>query len=86
MRKYIKAIAVMVGLLTLWGGLAAARAQGVYHHGYVNHHGGYVQPHWQSHPDHSYNNNWSVYPNMNPHTGAWGTHQPTWNDRYPNRY
>lgn len=43
---------------------------------YVNGHyrndGTYVQPHWRSSPDNSYNNNWSVQPNVNPHTGEQG--------------
>ncbi len=42
-------------LATVW--TAAASAQSVYHQGYTNQNGTYVQPHYQSSPDHSYNNN-----------------------------
>ena len=51
--------------------------------GYYRSNGTYVAPHWRSSPDHSYNNNWSVSPNVNPYTGVQGTRQPTWNDRAP---
>jgi opacity protein-like surface antigen len=62
---------------------AAAFAQSVYHQGYTTRNGTYVPPHYQSAPDSSYNNNWSVSPNTNPYTGQSGTHSPTWNDRTP---
>jgi hypothetical protein len=58
-------------------------AQGIYHNGYVQQNGTYVQPHYQSAPDQSYNNNWSTSPNVNPYTGQQGTRQPTYNDRPP---
>ena len=45
--------------------------------------GAYVPPHRRSTPDHSYNNNWSVRPNVNPYTQQQGTLEPTWNDRPP---
>ncbi len=51
--------------------------------GYYRSNGTYVAPHWRSSLDHSYNNNWSVSPNVNPYTGVQGTRQPTWNDRAP---
>lgn len=38
--------------------------------------GTYVQPHMRSAPDHTPLNNWSVKPNVNPYTGAPGTHNP----------
>jgi hypothetical protein len=38
--------------------------------------GTYVQPHWRTTPDSSYNNNWSTSPNINPHTFQQGTRQP----------
>jgi len=60
-----------------------AWAQDVYVHGYMRHDGTYVAPHYRSHPDSSYNNNWSVSPNVNPHSGQMGTRSPTWNDRAP---
>jgi hypothetical protein len=61
-------------------------AQDVYHQGYTTQNGTYVAPHYQSAPDHSYNNNWSVSPNVNPYTGQMGTRQPTYNDRPPAPY
>lgn len=54
--------------------------------GYYRNNGTYVQPHMRSTPDSSYNNNWSVSPNVNPYTGTQGTHVPTYNDRPPATY
>jgi hypothetical protein len=64
----------------LAAGSAAAQN---YHRGYTTNNGTYVPPHYQSTPDRSYNNNWSVSPNTNPYTGQMGTRAPTWNDRPP---
>ena len=77
---------VGLALALLVGSFGAVSAQGVYHQGYTNHNGTYVQPHYQSAPDRSYNNNWEVVPNSNPDTGQMGTRQPTYNDRPPNSY
>ncbi len=41
--------------------------------GYYRRNGTYVQPHYRSNPDGNPYNNWSTYPNINPHTGARGT-------------
>jgi opacity protein-like surface antigen len=57
-----------------------------YVQGYVRKDGTYVQPHYRSSPDSSYNNNWSVQPNVNPYTGEVGTKSPTWNDQPPSDY
>lgn len=46
-------------------GLAGPAVAQNYHRGYVTRNGTYVAPHWQSTPDRSYNNNWSVRPNVN---------------------
>jgi len=54
-----------------------------YVHGYTRSNGTYVAPYYRSSPDSSYNNNWSVSPNVNPYTGQQGSHSPTWNDRPP---
>jgi len=51
--------------------------------GYYRSNGTYVQPYYRSSPDRSYNNNWSVSPNVNLYTGKAGILQPTWNDRPP---
>jgi hypothetical protein len=40
--------------------------------------GTYVQPHWRTMPDSSFNNNWSTSPNVNPHTFQQGTRGVTW--------
>jgi len=45
----------------------------VYVRGYVRSNGTYVQPHYRSNPDGNFHNNWSTYPNVNPHTGSIGT-------------
>jgi len=50
---------------------------------YYRKNGTYVPAHYRSHPDHSYNNNWSVSPNVNPYTGKPGTKHPTPDDKPP---
>lgn len=50
----------------------------VYVQGYYRNDGTYVQPHYRSSPDNSRNNNWSVYPNVNPYTGQRGTLRPSY--------
>lgn len=51
--------------------------------GYMKKNGTYVAPHYRSHPDKSYNNNWSVKGNVNPFTGKPGTKKPTPDDKPP---
>ena len=51
-----------------------------YVQGYLKGNGTYVQPHYRSSPDRSYNNNWSTRPNVNPYTGQRGTLAPRAND------
>ena len=41
--------------------------------GYLRSNGTYVQPHYQTNPDYSVQNNWTTYPNVNPFTGETGT-------------
>ena len=41
--------------------------------GHFRSNGTYVQPHYRSNPDGNVSNNWSTYPNVNPHTGSVGT-------------
>jgi hypothetical protein len=43
-----------------------------YVRGYFRSNGTYVAPHFRSHPDHNFYNNWSTYPNINPYTGQMG--------------
>jgi hypothetical protein len=63
--------------------LGHAAVADTYVRGHYRNDGTYVQPHVRSSPDNSYNNNWSVQPNVNPYTGQLGTKQPTWNDQAP---
>jgi len=59
---------------------------GEYVSGHIRSDGTYVQGHWRSSPDSSYNNNWSVKPNINPYTGERGSKKPTWDDNPPDDY
>src|SRR5215204_5419177 len=61
----------------------SAFAGDVFVNGYYRGDGTYVQPHYRSAADSSYNNNWGVSPNVNPYTGRVGTLTPTYNDRTP---
>ena len=56
-----------------------------YVRGYTRRDGTYVQPHYRSSPNKSYNDNWSVRPNVNPYTGRQGTRSPTLNNQPPPR-
>ena len=80
MKKLIAALGVALSM-----GINAAQAA-VHVHGYIRQNGTYVQPYYRSNPDGNVNNNWSTYPNVNPYTGAIGTHHaetlpatPRWN-------
>ena len=79
MRKFV---AFLVYSLVMLVFISEAFAN-FYVRGYTRRDGTYVQPHYRSSPDNSYNNNWSVSPNVNPRTGQQGARQPTWNDRPP---
>jgi hypothetical protein len=68
--------AVCVGSVV---GYAQVPVRGHYNDGH------YVRPHYRSMPDDSYNNNWSVRPNVNPYTLEHGTRSPTWDDRPSHR-
>ena len=78
MRKSLAVLAL--GALVMF--TAPALAQ-VYVPGYTKRDGTYVQPHYRSSPNKSYNDNWSVSPNTNPYTGKRGTRAPTWDNRPP---
>jgi hypothetical protein len=45
--------------------------------GYVTKSGTYVAPHQRTAPNNTINDNYSTYPNVNPHTGKVGTISPT---------
>jgi hypothetical protein len=60
-----------------------------YVRGHYRSNGTYVAPYYRSSRDSSYNNNYSVRPNVNPYTGRQGSLAQTWNDRapsYPQQY
>src|SRR5271168_1864748 len=65
-------LTAVFGALAMFGGQQAS-TQSVYVKGYTLPSGTYVAPHYRSHPDHSFQNNWSTYPNVNPYTGQMGT-------------
>ena len=52
-------LAVIGGLIS-----ASAMAQSVYHQGYTNRNGTYVQPHYQSAPNNTRADNWSSQGNV----------------------
>lgn len=74
LRRIGLTLALVTGMFCLAGDAQAQQiVSGHYRH---NHYGGYsyVQPHYRSYADGNFYNNWSTYPNINPHTGAIGTH------------
>ena len=76
--------AILIASVMLLFSMTASALADTYVSGYTKKDGTYVQPHYRSSPDRSYNNNWSVRPNVNPHTGRRGTRSPTFNNRPPN--
>ena len=74
------AIALLALLLMMLGTVAPIFAEDVYVKGHLRSDGTSVQPHMRSAPDSSYNNNWSISPNVNPYTGQPGTRLPRLND------
>jgi len=75
--------ASLLALVLLIGTAAPLLAEDVHVKGYYRSDGTYVQPHMRSAPDSSYNNNWSTWPNINPHTGQQGTREPKVYDLNP---
>ena len=74
---------VIAGILAVL--CATDAAAQTYRRDYIRRDGAYVPPSWSSSPDRSYNNNWSVRPNVNPYTGESGRRLPSWDDRPPAR-
>jgi hypothetical protein len=64
-------ILLAIACLCVTFGSQQAKAD-VYVHGYVRSNGTHVAPHFRSNPDHSFYNNWSTFPNINPYTGRMG--------------
>ena len=79
MKHWILSTAIVLGVLAYITSSAADQ----YVRGYMKRDGTYVSPHWRSSPNSSYNDNWSVRPNINPYTGQLGTRSPTFNDQSP---
>ena len=74
LRKVSLSMAIVAASLFVAGEAGAQEfVSGHYRH---NANGGlsYVRPHYRTHADTSFYNNWSTYPNVNPYTGALGTH------------
>lgn len=67
----MKIIAITLSLSMLLA--STAIAGDTYVRGYTRKDGTYVQPHYRSAPDRSYNNNYSSQGNYNPYTGKQGT-------------
>jgi hypothetical protein len=64
-------LGVLLAACAVLGGQQAKADQ--YVRGYIRSNGTYVSPYHRSSPDHSFYNNWSTYPNINPYTGRMGT-------------
>lgn len=77
--KIFKATLVFFAFLSISGSALSE----TYVKGYTKSDGTYVQPHYRSSPNSSYNDNWSVRGNQNPYTGSYGTKPQTWNDKTP---
>jgi hypothetical protein len=75
-------IALLLAVAASFLATAPANAD-QYVSGYTRQNGTVVQPYVRSSPDSSYNNNYSVSPNVNPYTGQQGTRAPTSDDRSP---
>ena len=78
MRKTALALAALLCFAVI----SEAAAQ-TYVRPYYRKDGTYVQPHYRSSPNRSYNDNWTVKPNVNPYTGQRGTRSPSIYDRPP---
>ena len=72
--KRIICLIGMMCILVLFVGTAFAGSVRV--RGHFRSNGTYVQPHYRSTPDRSFNNNWSTRPNINPYIGKRGTRTP----------
>ena len=74
---------IIVAVSTAFLALAGTAWAQVHVDGYTRRDGTYVQPHYRSSPNNSYNDNWSVRPNVNPYSGESGRLSPTWDNRPP---
>ena len=79
----MRKLALILGSALLAFTFAVEAFADTYVRGYTRKDGTYVAPYYRSSPNKSYNDNWSVKPNVNPYTGRRGTRSPTWDDRPP---
>lgn len=87
LRRIGLTLALATGMFCLTGDAQAQ--QFVSGHYRYNPSGGfsYVQPYYRSYADGNFYNNWSTYPNINPYTGAGGTHhRPSYHYGYGSVY
>lgn len=66
----------LVGLAISGFALGAAAAGSHEVRGYTRSDGTYVDPHYQTNPNETRNDNWSTKGNVNPYTGQFGTRAP----------
>jgi hypothetical protein len=52
---------------------AQVNTRNTYVNGYYKSNGTYVEGHYRTMPNNTMNDNYSTYPNVNPHTGKQGT-------------
>lgn len=77
----MRTLIIAAAALVITAGIASAQApygtgSNPYGHpvqGYTNNNGTYVQPHYQSNPNATRQDNWSTRGNVNPYTGQPGT-------------
>jgi hypothetical protein len=62
---------------------AQVNTRNTYVNGYYKSNGTYVEGHYRTMPNNTINDNYSTYPNVNPHTGKQGTIQPNYNYSTP---
>lgn len=70
LKKFVLAVAVLAGSFTSCSQLQADH----FVHGHFTYYGAYVRPHFQSHADGNFYNNYSTRGELNPYTGQFGTH------------
>ena len=74
LRKTYLSLAMVAASLFAAGELHAQQSvSGHYRHN-ANGSFSFVRPHYRTHADTSFYNNWSTYPNVNPYTGHVGSH------------
>lgn len=72
----LKLLFVILGLFQIFSVSAQVNPQNHRVDGYVRRNGTYVQPHQRTNANNTINDNYTTYPNVNPHTGAQGRIRP----------